>query len=263
MLTTLILMTAMTAPTATYEPTACCPTVELRQYSLLPDRRDPFIQMFEREFIETQEDTGIRVIGQFRDLDNPNRFVWLRGFPDMAHRAESLQAFYGGPVWKANRDAANANFTDTDNVLLLRALKPESQFAMQKRHRAAPGAEKNPNGLLIATIYYFDAPPDKDFQTFFEHTIVPALHKNNVDPLAYFSSETMANNFPRLPVREHDHVFVWFAMYADVADYERHRAALDATKDWRETITPALRHRLLSAPEILRLTPTPRSLLHG
>ena len=50
----------------------------------------------------------MRIIGQFRDLDNPDRFVWLRGFPDMATRAQVLQAFYGGPVWKAHRDIANA-----------------------------------------------------------------------------------------------------------------------------------------------------------
>jgi hypothetical protein len=30
-------------------------------------------------FVETQEATGMRVIGQFRDLGDPNRFVWLRG----------------------------------------------------------------------------------------------------------------------------------------------------------------------------------------
>src|SRR5438105_1362157 len=94
-----------------------CPIVELRQYTLRPGTRDTLIELFDREFVESQEASGMRIIGQFRDLDNPDRFVWLRGFPDMATRAQVLQAFYGGPVWKAHRDIANATMIDSDNVL--------------------------------------------------------------------------------------------------------------------------------------------------
>ncbi|WP_250029650.1 NIPSNAP family protein [Paractinoplanes maris] len=94
--------------------------IELRQYTLHPRRRDELIELFDREFVETQEATGITVIGQFRDLDAPDRFVWLRSFPDMESRRESLAAFYGGPVWKEYRDAANATMIDSNDVLLLR-----------------------------------------------------------------------------------------------------------------------------------------------
>src|SRR3712207_1439560 len=92
--------------------------VELRRYSLHPGRREALIDLFDREFVETQEDVGMSVVGQFRDLDDPDRFVWLRGFPDMSTRAEALDAFYGGPVWAKYRDAANATMTGSDNVLL-------------------------------------------------------------------------------------------------------------------------------------------------
>ena len=61
----------------------CCPIVELRQYTLHPGKRDVLIDLFDRKFVESQEALGMKVIGQFRDLDNPNRFVWLRGFRDM------------------------------------------------------------------------------------------------------------------------------------------------------------------------------------
>src|SRR5947207_2217956 len=86
----------------------CCPIVELRQYTLHPEKRDFLIDLFDREFIESQEILGMYVIGQFRDLDNPNRFVWLRGFRNMSERVEGLTAFYTGPVWKAHREAANS-----------------------------------------------------------------------------------------------------------------------------------------------------------
>src|SRR5258707_11972609 len=81
----------------------CCPIVELRQYTLHPEKRDALIDLFEREFIETQEAVGIQVIGQFRDVDDPNRFVWLRGFRDMASRAKALQDFYGGGLCGESR----------------------------------------------------------------------------------------------------------------------------------------------------------------
>jgi hypothetical protein len=51
--------------------------VELRQYTLRPGQRDVLINLFDREFVETQGAVGIAILGQFRDLDNPNRFVWL------------------------------------------------------------------------------------------------------------------------------------------------------------------------------------------
>ena len=60
--------------------------VELRQYTLHPSRRDDLIELFDREFVETQEATGMHIVGQFRDLDDPDRFVWIRGFTDMSSR---------------------------------------------------------------------------------------------------------------------------------------------------------------------------------
>ena len=80
--------------------------VELRQYTLQPGQRDVLIELFERELIETQEAVGMHVIGHFRDLDAPDRYVWLRGFPSMDARRDALQAFYFGPVWQQHRNAA-------------------------------------------------------------------------------------------------------------------------------------------------------------
>ncbi|NUW40536.1 NIPSNAP family protein [Nonomuraea rhodomycinica] len=93
---------------------------ELRRYTLHPGRRDTLIELFEREFVESQEAVGIGVAGQFRDLDAPDIFFWMRKFPDMEARRVALAAFYGGPVWKAHREAANATMIDSDDVLLLR-----------------------------------------------------------------------------------------------------------------------------------------------
>ena len=44
----------------------CCPVVELRQYTLHPGKRDVLIDLFDREFVESQEALGIKIIGQSR-----------------------------------------------------------------------------------------------------------------------------------------------------------------------------------------------------
>src|SRR6266852_6525261 len=122
----------------------CCPVVELRQYTLHPGKRDILIDLFDREFIEPQEAVGIKVIGQFRDLDRPDHFVWLRGFRDMTSRAKALTDFYSGPVWKAHREAANATMIDTDNVLLLRPALPASGFSLENMKRSPAGSNDVP-----------------------------------------------------------------------------------------------------------------------
>lgn len=123
----------------------CCPVVELRQYTLHPGKRDALVELFERELIESQEALGISVIGQFRDMDDPERFVWLRGFQDMEARGPALAAFYGGPVWEAHRKAANATMLDSDNALLLRPVGPEGGFALGERGAIdAPGRPQHP-----------------------------------------------------------------------------------------------------------------------
>lgn len=244
-------------PAPAPDPVACCAVVELRRYTLHPGRRDTLIDLFDRHFVEEQEAAGMRIIAQFRDLDRPDVFTWLRGFPDMPSRAAALGAFYGGPVWAAHRDAANATMVDSDDVRLLRPVSPGSGFVLGGR--APAGATAIPSGLVVATVYTL-APSDAGgFAAFFEHTVAPRLVASGARPFAVFETEPSANDFPRLPVREGEHAFVWFARFADVAAYERHVAALERDRRWTGETRPALERRLASPAEILRLAPTARS----
>jgi len=225
-------------------------------------KRDVLIDLFDREFIEPQEALGMKIIGQFRDVDDRNRFVWLRGFRDMASRAQALQDFYGGPVWKAHREAANATMIDSDNVLLLRPVSPDSGFSLENKERSQAGANEPRNQLLVATIYYFDAPVSAGFVEYFEQTLKPTVTDASASILAYFVTEDSENTFPALPVREGENVFVWFARFNNQTAYELHLAALGRSPHWRDEISEELARRLKRAPEVLKLSPTARSLLH-
>ena len=243
------------------QPQTCCPIVELRQYTLHPGQRDVLIDLFDREFVGSQEELGMKIIGQFRDLDNPNRFVWLRGFRDMPSRAQALTNFYGGPVWKAHREAANATMIDSDNVLLLHPAKPTSGFSFGNKERPRAGANEARSELIVATMYYLNAPVDADFFEFFEETVKLAVIGSGATVLSYFVTEHSKNTFPALPVREGENVFVWFARLNDAAAYERHIAALTQNPRRRDQISKELARRLKREPEILKLSPTTRSLL--
>ena len=258
----------MTAPIGesskqTQSSRLCCPVVELRQYTLLPGKRDTLIDLFEREFIEPQEAVGIQVIAQFRDIDDPDRFVWLRGFRDMTSRAKSLTDFYSGPVWKTHRESANATMTNTDNVLLLRPALPTSGFSLENMKRPPMGSDEAPKGLVVATICYFESPVASEFINFFEHTLKPVATSLGEKISAYFVTENSENTFPALPVRAGENVFVWFSTFQDSAAYKNNVAALSQSERWRDEVSLELKRYLHKAPEVLRLSPTARSLLRG
>jgi hypothetical protein len=240
------------------------PIVELRQYTLHPHRRDDLIDMFDAHFVEPQEAVGMTIIGQFRNLDDPNKFVWLRGFPSMDVRARGLAEFYGGPEWKSRRDAANETIIDNDNVLLLRPVRPTSAFAMPDDRRAPATARQPGPGLVIATIYHID-PTDakeRDFIDFFERRVTPLLGAAGGPVIASFVPERTPNNFPGLPVREGEHVFVWFSRFPSVAAYERFQHVLGKMPGWRDSVAVELSSKVRE-PFTLRLEPTGRSRLHG
>jgi NIPSNAP protein len=227
---------------------------------LHPGKRESLIDLFERELIESQEAVGIAVIGHFRDLADPNRFVWLRGFPDMQSRASSLNAFYHGAHWMAHRESANATMMDNDDVLLLRPARGESGFTLEGRVRSPLGAD-DAAGLLVATLYYFDAPVDDTFVGFFERELKPEINPAGVSVLSYFVSEYSANTFSALPVREGEHVFAWFALFRDQRSYDAYRAALVESERWAELSVTLMRRLKYRTPEVLRLVPASRSLL--
>jgi hypothetical protein len=237
----------------------CCPIVELRQYTLHPGKRDALIDLFEREFIEPQEALGMKIIGQFRDLDNPDRFVWLRGFQDMTTRAQALQAFYGGPVWKMHREAANETMIDSDNVLLLHPARSNSGFAFQNGAHPPRGANAIPNGIVVATIYYLDSPADVSLVNFFDRTLKSMLSAHGAPVPAYFVTYKSENTFPALPVREGENVFVWFARFENQIAHAKFAAALNESPKWRDEVSKALECHTRKSPEVLRLSPTARS----
>jgi NIPSNAP len=229
---------------------------ELRQYTLYGGRRDTLIELFEKNFIESQEVVDAHIIGTFRDLDDPDRFVWIRGFRDMAARQQALEAFYGhSPAWTAHKKEANATMVDSDNVLLLHTLSSAPEFSSETPNASAS------NTVYGVTIYYLGGVDTLQFAQFFEHIMLPHLQTLGVHPIAILATNDVTNNFPRLPVREHDRVFLWMARWPSEADYESFSTQLRGWSGWRDTAPDSVLPALMRKPERLRLKPTTLSKL--
>ena len=236
--------------------------LELRQYTLHPGQRDVLIDVFERNFVEGQEVEGMRIIGTFRDVDNPDRFVWLRSFPDMPARAGALNRFYQGAIWRAHRAVANATMVDAANVLLLRAARPGAGFEVVNAPlppREAAGAGR---GVIEASIVYLRRSTPGNFLDFFENELEPQWRSAGGSVLAKFVTDHRANDFSALPIREGEEVFVWFSQFADQAALAKQRRVLAESDDWR-ALSAALSLWTYQPIETLRLQPTARSRLQA
>lgn len=216
-----------------------CRVYELRQYTLRPGTREAFIELFETQLLDTQDETGMHVLGQFRDLDRPDAFVWMRAFTDMEQRRESLTAFYGGPVWAAHGAAANAMMIDSDDVLLLESVHGGPGLAEQVGSRPALGSTSD--GTAEIDVVVCPLRPE-DTNSYLVH----AQQQIGGQALAALQTLHAPNTFPQLPVHEDRHVAVTLTRF----EQPPHRAAA------REIDAPAT-----GPVQRLRLSPTPRSAL--
>jgi quinol monooxygenase YgiN len=181
----------------------------------------------------------------------------------MDKRLATLQAFYGGSGWQVYHDQVKSMVADPDNVLLLRPARTTSAFFLDHSLRPLPGTQDVPPGLVVATILSFETRPSAGFLDWFEGTLSPVLANTGASILAWFLTEERANDFPYLPVREGEQVFVWFSSFRDQAAYDQHVAALARSAEWQEQIWEPLVRHIKAAPSVLKLTPTARSLIHG
>lgn len=231
--------------------------VDLRQYTTLPGRRDDLIDLFDEHFVDGQEADGIHILGQFRDLDDPDRFVWLRGFADLDARARALPAFYYGPVWKEHGPAANATMLDSDDALLLRPVLIRQGYPEPGGYRPAAASIDVPDTVVIGSVYHRGS-LDDGLADVFADLVEPVLRDTGVRPVVSYESLVAENNFPALPLRD-ELVFAWFAVLDDDSAYDAHRAELDRSQVWRRTVLPELERRFVAPAQQLRLRPTARS----
>ena len=114
--------------------------------------------------------------------------------------------------------------------------------------------------MLTATILHLREPADAGFLRWYVGEVEPVLENVGSRRLALLETEPAANTFPRLPVREGDHTLVRLASFGNEATLATFLRHVEASSAWAAVMGRLMTH-LVTDPHILRLQPTPRSLL--
>ena len=74
--------------------------IEMRTYKTKPGKRSEFLEIFHSKSIPTHKEIGMKILGPFLSVEDPDTFFFLRGFPDLASREPMKAKFYEGELWK-------------------------------------------------------------------------------------------------------------------------------------------------------------------
>jgi len=92
--------------------------VEVRSYRIKPGRRAEFIELFETRAVPALRAHGMQILGPLLDVENPNKFVWLRSFPSLEEREQMKSTFYEGELWKNELEALAMPLLESYDVIL-------------------------------------------------------------------------------------------------------------------------------------------------
>ena len=200
--------------------------LELRNYLLRPGMRSEFSKYFAEHLVQPQIDRGGYILGQYRVKDAPDHFLWLRGFNSMETRSRFLPEFYGGPIWKQHRQAANGMMLNSDNVHLLKPLIWNGNSLVYGNGIRADQLKRKKNILSIDT-YIANTKLDK-LIAFFGRVYIPLLRTTEIEQNTFWVSELMENDFPALPVFQDKNLLVAITFYNDEAEYQAKQIQLES-----------------------------------
>lgn len=74
--------------------------VEMRTYKLKPGCRSRFLEIFRAKSVPAHDEIGMKILGPFLSVEEPDTFFFMRGFPGLASREPLKAKFYEGELWK-------------------------------------------------------------------------------------------------------------------------------------------------------------------
>jgi hypothetical protein len=82
--------------------------VEMRTYKTKPGSRSQFLEIFRSKSMPAHAEIGMKILGPFVSVEDPDTFFFMRCFPDLQSREPMKARFYEGELWK----------TELENVLM-------------------------------------------------------------------------------------------------------------------------------------------------
>ena len=93
--------------------------IEMRTYKLKPGMREKFLQVFCARSVPAHEEIGMKILGPWLSIEDPDTFFFMRGFPDRASREPMKARFYEGELWKSELEQVLMPMIERYDVVLV------------------------------------------------------------------------------------------------------------------------------------------------
>jgi hypothetical protein len=99
--------------------------IEMRTYRTKPGMRSRFLEMFRSKSMPAHAEIGMKILGPFLSIEDPDVFFFMRGFPEVASREPMKAKFYEGRLWKEELESIMLPMLEKYEVALVD--DPENQ----------------------------------------------------------------------------------------------------------------------------------------
>lgn len=93
--------------------------IEMRTYKTKPGMRERFLEIFRTKSMPAHAEIGMKILGPFLSIEDPDTFFFMRGFPDLASREPMKAKFYEGELWKRELENVLMPMLDKYDVVLV------------------------------------------------------------------------------------------------------------------------------------------------
>ena len=108
-----------TARSAPAQRTRAKMIVEMRTYKTKPGKRAEFLEIFRTKSVPAHDEIGMKILGPFLSVEDPDTFFFMRGFPDLASREPMKAKFYEGELWKRELEVVLLPMLEKYEVVLV------------------------------------------------------------------------------------------------------------------------------------------------
>ena len=95
--------------------------IEMRTYKIKPGQRTEFLEIFESKSVPAHQEIGMKILGPFLSIEDPDTFFFMRAFPNLESREPMKAKFYEGELWKRELEQTLMPMIDKFDVVLVEA----------------------------------------------------------------------------------------------------------------------------------------------
>jgi hypothetical protein len=93
--------------------------IEMRTYKMKPGKRSEFLEIFRTKSMPAHAEIGMKILGPWLSIEDPDIFFFMRGFPDLDSRDPLKAKFYDGELWKSELEHVLMPMIERYDVVLV------------------------------------------------------------------------------------------------------------------------------------------------